>query len=298
MAIGVRCGVVRDSSAPRESGRLGGRAEGRSKRPFFCFDPLVVHQFCPQAVLAFTLPRAGVGSCVGLAFQAHGCYYTVCAPSFVFVGHCHGSPGPAVETGNGQVRTAFLVIIKESSALGRFNSFLRCYVDRAATCLDNATNILLPWRLVNAVTSYLGYLQLSLWPRDNGGLLYAPSQPPVLVEGNYVCGDNYLRNSVGNSHTPEIPVAYRGLVLVSRDARTGYWACSGGRRAMADQYAYLPQIGLIVAVTWLPVIHRRLTAAVIATALLPALMSLAWLQTSFWIAGGRLAARLSLHATQ
>jgi tetratricopeptide (TPR) repeat protein len=148
----------------------------------------------------------------------------------------------------------------------------------------NHAHVPMPARLGNAVISYVVYLRQMVWP-EGLAVLY-----PFPHHG-----------------TPGGEVALAGALLAGlsavtwRERRTRPWLLMGwlwylgmltpmigivqvGSFAHADRYAYLSQIGLYVALTWLVAEWRvsRLMLGGLMAGVLAALMVCAWIQTAYW----------------
>jgi tetratricopeptide (TPR) repeat protein len=191
--------------------------------------------------------------------------------------------GSTPETGDRKIGQRWLVLIEKVPLLAV--SLLSCVVTLLAQrgALANATPIRLSWRVMNVVTSYVGYLRLFFWPRNLAVFYEHPGSKQywwqtvaalIVLAAITVLAVRWRRKCpaliVGWLWYLGMFVPVIGLVQV-------------GGAAMADRYTYLPQIGLGVGLAWLPLFHRRRAAAALAATLLPALIWLAWLQTSCWI---------------
>jgi tetratricopeptide (TPR) repeat protein len=146
----------------------------------------------------------------------------------------------------------------------------------------------LPWRLANAVTSYVAYLGQFFYP---AGLLPIYRHPLQTIPIAEVAGASLL-----------LAILTAGAVLARRKFPylvVGWFWYLGmlvpviglvqvGKQAMADRYTYLPQVGIALAVAWamadLGACWRggRATCAVAASLAVALSMGVAWRQTSYW----------------
>mgnify|MGYP000515855873 CR=1 FL=1 len=144
-------------------------------------------------------------------------------------------------------------------------------------------------RIVNAVISYVKYLEKMIWP----------SRLAVF----------YPHSSVGAIQVWHIGIAALTLLVISlfviRLFRTRKYLAVGwlwylgtlvpmiglvqvGTQAMADRYSYIPFTGLFIIIAWgAPELLRRLpysriVLALAALALIPAMMVRTWAQTGHW----------------
>ncbi len=144
------------------------------------------------------------------------------------------------------------------------------------------------YRLANALVAYTGYLQKTVWPFKLA--IFYPHPEDSLPAWQVLAATVFL-------------ASVTALVLWHRERRpslvTGWFWYLGtlvpaiglvqvGVQAMADRYTYIPLIGIFILAAWgLPSSAvdgpRQNKAAVGAGALLFAgLMTLTWIQTTFW----------------
>ncbi len=145
-----------------------------------------------------------------------------------------------------------------------------------------------PWhlRIAIALSSYLGYLENTLWPINLAmlypGMLPSPARIAlaVLVLAAITLGALYLAR-----RQPAIIVGwlwFLGTMFpVSGIAQTG-------PQALADRYTYVPHLGLAIAVVWGvsdAALWRRLSGSLqkaIAFLVLALFGALTWMQVGYW----------------
>jgi len=137
-------------------------------------------------------------------------------------------------------------------------------------------------RVLNALVSYASYLGMFLLPRNLSVFypyhvanlyLWKAGAALVLLLGITIFAWT-LRN-----RCPAFGVGwlwYLGMLLPM------IGLTQAGAQAMADRYTYLPQIGLGIALAWLPVWCNRKAAVAAAVIWLSLLTTIAWRQTSTW----------------
>lgn len=169
--------------------------------------------------------------------------------------------------------------------LSLLSSLLTWWAQRAF--MRSTSEIPLVLRAENAIVSYVRYLQQSLWPADLAPFYPHPQALPLLlviaaaallvaisaVVLYYGRKRPYLTTGWGWYLIMLFPVI--GLVQV-------------GEQALADRYTYLPQIGIVLAITWTVVDAiagiRQLQRFVAFTAV-AVTVTLAWSachQTRYW----------------
>jgi tetratricopeptide (TPR) repeat protein len=143
-------------------------------------------------------------------------------------------------------------------------------------------------RVINALVSYLLYLQKMVWP--SGMSVFYPHPENMLPVWKGVLSAMLLVLFT----TGAIRMARRAPYLV-----VGWFWYLGtlvpvigivqvGWQAMADRYAYVPLIGIFIIVAWgLPELmakwrHRDKALAIAAVISIPALMMVTWAQVSHW----------------
>jgi tetratricopeptide (TPR) repeat protein len=155
----------------------------------------------------------------------------------------------------------------------------------------SATEILpLGWRSANALTSYVGYLWKSIWP---SGLAFYYPHPAILSTGVFafaILGSLLLAAGtyLALRHSGRHPYVTVGWLWYLGTLVPVIGLVQVGSQAMADRYAYLPLIGIYIAVAWslAAAVSRwpRIRTAV-AGALCLALAALAlatWRQAGHW----------------
>ena len=159
---------------------------------------------------------------------------------------------------------------------------------RAGGALSSIESFPLPWRVANAALSYVVYLRQSAWPAGLAALY--PHPGPALSTG---------------WATAACAVLLGITVYAVRQARSRPYLAVGwlwylgalvpviglvqvGGQAHADRYTYMPQVGLLIAVTWAAAdlagrwrVRRGALAAAAGT-LLVLLASGTWRQCGYW----------------
>lgn len=143
-------------------------------------------------------------------------------------------------------------------------------------------------RIVNALVSYIEYLEKMLWPMELSALYPHPGNTLPVWKG-VICG---------------ILLVIISTVVVRMIRQTPYLAVGWfwylgtlvpmigivqeGNQAMADRFTYIPLIGIFIMVAWgLPDLlarwsHRNKALSVLAGIIFPVLMTLTWAQASHW----------------
>ena len=176
----------------------------------------------------------------------------------------------------------------------------RCWLLAAACCVATLwsrarpwrpTSVIpLPWRIGNALISYVAYLGQFFYPVGLA-VLYPPREPrSAALEGlRPACSGSGGRHGGGSGLAGGgVPYLLVGWLWYSGDVGAGDRVVQVGIQAMADRFTYLPQIGLCIALAWgaadasrsWP--YRRWACGVAAALVLAVLMGCAWRQTSFW----------------
>ena len=164
-----------------------------------------------------------------------------------------------------------------------------CYEAETAVVAPE-DHVSLPWRLGNALVSYVTYLGKTVWPT---GLIPLYLHPKDSLPVGHIIGAAVLLVCISAAalalwrRCPYLLIGwlwYLGILLpASGVVEFGY-----GLQAMADRFTYLPQIGLYLAFVWAVAdLCRRWSfrrwacggASVLALAIF---MGCAWRQTSFW----------------
>jgi Flp pilus assembly protein TadD len=156
--------------------------------------------------------------------------------------------------------------------------------------LGSAELFPLPWRIGNALLSYVTYLGQFFYPVGLATVYPRPGPHLPLPLAN-VCVALGLLLAVtagtffARRKFPYLLVGwlwYLGMLLPM------IGLVQFGAQTLADRFTYLPQIGLCIALAWSVADacrfsrHRRWVGGLISALLLAILMGTAWRQTSFW----------------
>lgn len=162
------------------------------------------------------------------------------------------------------------------------------------------THIAVPDRLANAVVSYGWYLEKTFWPVDLTAFYTHPKGSwhwsTVLAASSVLSVWSVVAVSTARS----LPWLLFGWLWFLGTLVPVIGLVQVGEQAYADRYAYLPHIGLFVALVWSAgALSDRLRLSVwlrggLATACLLLLTSLTWIQVGYW----RNAETLWAHAVQ
>ena len=171
-------------------------------------------------------------------------------------------------------------------AMAAVDSVLTFMAQRDYGAVRSFTSIPLPVRIANAAIDYVDYMKKAVWPVDLAVLYIA--RPPALataatavlilvaltvVAWRWVKQRPYF--AVGWLWYLGMLVPVIGLVQV-------------GVQAMADRYAYVPMVGLSIAVVWTIAdfvesrAALRIAAAAVAILILAALTGAAYQQAAYW----------------
>ena len=143
-------------------------------------------------------------------------------------------------------------------------------------------------RLANAAVAYIGYLVKMAWP---AGLCQMYMHPGSTLPGWQVVGSALALAAVTAlsiwraKRAPYVLVGWLGY-LVTLVPMIGL--VQVGPQAMADRYAYLPMIGVLVVIAWgVPDLLGRLRGSGVVlgaagTAAVVALGACAWVQVGYW----------------
>ena len=146
----------------------------------------------------------------------------------------------------------------------------------------------LPWRVANALVSYVAYLGQFFYPVGLAALYPHPgNRLPTweIVGASLVLVGISATALAARRKYPYLLVGwlwYLGMLVPV------IGLVPVGCQAMADRYTYLPHIGLVVLLAWAAVDLaarcgcRRWAYGAVLTAVLAALMGVAWRQTSTW----------------
>jgi len=145
-------------------------------------------------------------------------------------------------------------------------------------------------RIVNAMVSYLEYLEKTVWPKGLAVFYPHPGSALAAWKG-ILCGVALLSIIVIASRlikkVPYFAVGwfwYLGTLVPVIGVVQGYKWTHG----MADRHLYIPLIGILIIVAWgLPEIlanwrYKTKVLSILAGILVPALMVTTWLQVGHW----------------
>lgn len=133
--------------------------------------------------------------------------------------------------------------------LSAASSVITMFAQRAGGALADISALPLKFRIGNAIVSYVGYIQKTVWPANLS--VFYPHPEQSLQWSAFFASAVFL-------------IAITAVVLYFREARylvTGWFLflvtlvpvigiVQVGRQAMADRYAYIPCIGLFLMVAW------------------------------------------------
>jgi Tfp pilus assembly protein PilF len=166
------------------------------------------------------------------------------------------------------------------------SSLLTFYAQKAGGAVADLDMVYPAMRIANAAISTCTYIWKTFWPSGLAVLYPHPNNSvpvlPALLSGLFLVATTVLVIRSGKRYliagwvwflVALLPVI--GLVQV-------------GRQAMADRYAYIPQIGLFIMISWggadLLAARQagRRAAGAIAAIVIAALSVVAWNQTGYW----------------
>src|SRR5207248_9521800 len=144
------------------------------------------------------------------------------------------------------------------------------------------------WRLNTAAVSYIAYIWQMFWPARLGAFYPHPNdQLPfwqVLLAIAFLISVSLL----AVLWRKERPYIFTGWFWYVGMLVPVIGLVQAGEQARADQYTYLPQIGLYIAITWAAAHltslwrHQRAILRTAAILGIGALSLCAWVQTSYW----------------
>ena len=188
-------------------------------------------------------------------------------------------------------RLTFVQLVAEKIplfALSAASSWITLYAQRSGGALGNTELLPLSQRLGNAIYSYAAYLGKGIWPT---GLAVFYPHPEGSLAAWKVLAAALLIVSI-TALAWRYRERHRYLLtgwlwyLVAMIPMIG--VVQVGRQAMADRYAYLPFVGLFVIAVWgcaelfAQLKLSSFAAGAIATAVLVAYASMAFLQINYW----------------
>ena len=150
--------------------------------------------------------------------------------------------------------------------------------------IHSAGPFLLPMRSANALTSCMVYLGQMVWPAGLAVFYPYPKHGvPVwemVLDGSLLAGISVLV-MWQKKRRPWLLVGWVWYLVMLLPV---VGIVQVGDQAHADRYTYLPQIGVLMAVTWLVAEWRVGRAALggLMTGVVSVLMVCAWKQTAFW----------------
>ncbi len=172
-------------------------------------------------------------------------------------------------------------------ALAALSSVVTVLVQRSAGAVQTFERYSLGTRVANALVAYVRYIRKALWPADLAVYYPQPGDAlpawPAVLAGLALAGISFVAVRAWRRR-PYLAVGWFwflgtmvpviGLVQV-------------GEQAMADRYAYLPLIGLSIAVAWsvaeaAPLRRRPAAGATLAVAALVLLAATASAQVRVW----------------
>jgi len=175
-----------------------------------------------------------------------------------------------------------LLILSAGSSITTF------IVQKSGGAVQSADLYPLQARIINALVSYLEYLEKMVWPKGLAILYPHPGNALPVWKGVacgivLVCITTVVVQMV--HRVPYLAVGwfwYLGtLVPVIGIVQVGW-------QGMADRYTYIPLIGIFIIVAWgLPELmakwrHRDKVLTIAAGILIPTLMAMTWIQVSHW----------------
>jgi protein O-mannosyl-transferase len=166
--------------------------------------------------------------------------------------------------------------------------FATYIVQKSAGAVYSSDLLPLQTRIVNALVSYIKYLEMMVWPKKLA-ILYLHSVPTLPLWKGLVC---------------VVILACISIAVIQRAQRKPYLAVGWfwylgtlvpvigvvqvGVQAMADRYAYVPLIGIFIMVAWgIPDLlakwrKKEKVLIVLAGLYISILMAVTWNQVSHW----------------
>lgn len=172
-------------------------------------------------------------------------------------------------------------------ALAAVSSVLTIWAQRKAGTLSSLEALPLDFRISNALVSWVRYLSKTIWPTRLAVFYPPPNAWPIEI----VAGAAILVLGVTvfviwfAKKAPELAVGWFWFLCTLVPV---IGIVQVGRQAMADRYAYIPSIGLFVAVVWVVadwMARQPATKPWIVAAELMVLAScagLTWRQATYW----------------
>ena len=150
------------------------------------------------------------------------------------------------------------------------------------TSLASTQRFPLTLRLENAAVSYVLYLRKSVWPTSLALFYPHPEGLPVW-EWIGAAMLVVLISAVIWKQSRSKPFLFAGWCWFLVTLVPVLGIVQVGAQAMADRYAYVPLVGIFVAIVWLVRIETvRIPACTIAATILAVLSLLTWRQLGYW----------------
>jgi tetratricopeptide (TPR) repeat protein len=146
----------------------------------------------------------------------------------------------------------------------------------------------LPWRIGNALVSYITYIWQMIWPAGLAALYPHPENQLPFWKVTFALVALLAVTAVAILRRRKNPYLFVGWFWYLVMLIPVIGIIQVGAQGWADRYTYLPHIGLYIAVIWLGadlisrVPYRRPIAIAIAVLVLGAYISIARLQASYW----------------
>ncbi|HOG18093.1 MAG TPA: tetratricopeptide repeat protein [Syntrophales bacterium] len=166
-------------------------------------------------------------------------------------------------------------------------SALVFFTERSVGALSSFAAVPLDARIANALVSYVSYVQKMIWP---SGLAFFYPHPVVIPPWKWVPSLFALAaiTFLAVRTRRQRPYLFTGWLWYLGTLLPVIGVIQVGPHAMADRYAYIPMIGLSLAVAWggadlaARVRAGRAVAAAAALIALASLSAAAWIQTATW----------------
>jgi protein O-mannosyl-transferase len=166
--------------------------------------------------------------------------------------------------------------------------FATYIIQKSAGAVYSPDLLPLQTRIVNALVSYIKYLEMMVWP-EKLAILYPHSMPALPIWKGLVCAVVLVIITIAVMQRvhrkPYLAVGwfwYLGtLVPVIGVVQVGV-------QAMADRYAYVPLIGIFIMVAWgIPELlakwrQKEKVLIILVGLYIPTLMAVTWNQVSHW----------------
>jgi protein O-mannosyl-transferase len=146
----------------------------------------------------------------------------------------------------------------------------------------------LPWRVENAVVSYLIYAWQTLWPTRLAAFYPHPNDTLPVWEAILSSGLLVAMTATAIVLRSKRPYLFTGWLWYLLMLAPVIGLVQVGEQGHADRYTYLPHVGLFLLTVWgvgdVIQAHRstRRVAAVTAPVVIVALAATAFIQTSYW----------------